>query len=131
MSCFLVSDNHLGAIIGYACRENLKTGYGGNPGRYAYAPGEEQAACDILYAANAKSVNARYTTNVDESGCTYHPNAIKLRPIEVIKACDCYAYQCDEWDGFEGSEAQRIVDGIREHAIGKLPGYDAAEWSID
>ena len=131
MSCYLVTDKHISAIIGWACRENISAGWGSNPGRYAYTPGFEQEACDILYAANVKSVNARYKESADESGCTFLTSAPRLNPIEVIKACDCLAYQCDEWEGFEGSTAQAILRDIQRGAITRLPGYDKSRWSIE
>ena len=131
MSCFVVSDNHISAILAWACRGNINAGWGSNPGRYAYMPALEQEAANFLYAANVKSFNARYKEDVEETGCVYNPHAIKLTPIEVIKACDCLAYQCDEWEGFEGSIAQAILRDIKQQAIPKLPGYDAAKWSVE
>lgn len=130
MSCFQVSDNHISAIIGYACRTNLKAGWGSNPGRYAYTPGQEQEAFDLLFKANQASVQARYGSDDPEAVGEYQVKAPQLRPIEVIKAIDSLAYQCDEWEGFVGSDAQAILRDIREKAIGQLPGYAAAAWSI-
>lgn len=130
MSCYVVSQKHISAILRWACRNNLKAGWGGNPSRYAYQPGQEQEAFDLLYAANVKSVNERYNETSIESGPSYLSYAPELTPIEVIKACDCLAYQCDEWSGFEGSDADRILRSIKEAAIQRLPGYDAASWSI-
>ena len=130
MSCFVVSDKHISAIIGWACRENISAGWGSNPGRYAYQPALEQEACDILYAANVKSVNARYKENEDTTGCTYLIDAPHLSPIEVIKAINCLEYQCDEWEEFDGSMAKAILRDIKEAAATKLPGYDTAKWSI-
>jgi hypothetical protein len=128
MSCFVVSNNHISAIIGWACRENISAGW--INGCYAYRPGAEQEATDILYAANIQSHNARYQLDESTFDCVYNPTAIQLKRIEVIKACDCLAYQCDEWEGFEGSKAQAILRDIKQSAIYKLPGYDAAPWSI-
>jgi asparagine synthetase B (glutamine-hydrolysing) len=130
MSCYQVSANHISAIVRFACRENLRAGWLGNPGRYGYTPGQEQEAFELLETANRKSVESRYHEELDQSVGTYNPDAITLRPIEVLKAIDGLAYQCDEWDGFEASTANAILKGIREHAIGKLPGYGAAAWSI-
>jgi hypothetical protein len=130
MSCFSVSDKHISAIIGWACRENMSAGWGSNPGRYAYSPGIEQEAFDILRQANTKSVNARYKEDHDPCG-TYLTSAPRLSAIEVIKAIDCLAYQCDEWDGFEGSDAQAILRDIKQGAITRLPGYDTSKWAIE
>ena len=131
MSCYIVSHKHISAIIGWACRENISAGWGSNPGRYAYQPGLEQAACNILYEANVKSVNARYNESSPEVGCLFQTGAPKLKPIEVIKAIDALSYQCDEWEGFEDSIAAKILRDIKQGAITQLPGYDEAAWSID
>lgn len=129
MSCFIVSDNHLSAIIGYACRANLAAGW--VDGRHIYQPGQEQEACDLLYQANVRSFNARYKEYTDETSCLYNAFAPKLLPIEVVKACDCLAYQCDEWTFFEGSPAERLIQDIRNAAIRRIPGYEAAKWSVE
>jgi hypothetical protein len=130
MSCFSVSDKHISAILGWACREGINAGWHSNPGRYAYKPGLEQEAFDLLRQANTASVNARYSEEHEPLG-TYTLKAPQLRPIEVIKAIDCLAYQCDEWEGFEDSTANKILQGIKAAAITRLPGYDASKWAIE
>ena len=129
MSCYIVTDKHLSAIIRWACTNNIKAGH--INGRYLYQPGQEQEAVDLLHAANVRSVNARYKEDTPEAGAVYDLSAPSLRPIDAIKACDGLAYQCDCWEGFEGSEAQTLIRDIQRHAIRRLPGYDAAPWSID
>ena len=131
MSCYIVNDKHLSAIIRWACVNNIKAGRIGNPGRYAYQPGQEQEAVNLLHAANVRSVNARYNESTPLDGAVYDPPAPLLTPIEVIKACDGLAYQCDEWEFFEGSEAQTMIRDIQRHAIRQLPGHEAAKWSIE
>lgn len=128
MSCFIVSNAHLSAIVGWALRHNLSVGWGN--GAYAYMPGLEQEAVNILDAANVKSCNARYKEDTPEGDSVYEVDAPILSPIDVIKACDCLAYQCSEWEGFDGSTAQRLLDDIRDGAITRLPGYESARWSI-
>lgn len=129
MSCYIVPDKHLSAIIRWACVNNIKAAY--TRGDYLYRPGLEQEAVNLLHAANVKSVNERYNETTPEGGAVYDIGAPSLRPIDVIKACDGLAYQCDEWGDFEGSDAQRLIRDIQSAAIRKLPGYDAAPWSIE
>lgn len=131
MSCYIVTDKHLSAIIKWACISNLKAGWVTNPGRYLYQPGQEQEAVNLLHAANVRSVNARYKGDTPLDGAIYNPFAPALRPVEVLKACDALAYQCDEWEGFEGSDAQALIRGIQKEAVRQLPGYEAADWSIE
>lgn len=130
MSCYVVADNHINAIIRYACLHNIKV-WGGNPSRYIYSPGEEQAAAETLYAANRLSVNERYKESEVVDGFVYNCGAPLLNHIQVIKAIDGLAYQCDNWTGFETSHARRILDAIKQYAIRALPGYEGAAWAID
>ena len=129
MSCYIVPDKHISAIIRWASGEGIRAAY--TRGDYLYQPGQEQEAVNLLHAANVRSVNERYNETTPEDGAVYDPMAPSLRPIEVIKACDGLAYQCDEWEGFEGSDAQKLIREIQSAAIRKLPGYDAAKWSIE
>jgi hypothetical protein len=131
MSCHIVSNNHISAIIRFACINNLKAGWTSNKG-YAYEPGREQEACDLLYDANVRSVNARYKEDAPTVGCIYNSHARGLLPIEVIKAIQGLEYQCDEWEGFEDSKARYLLCDIAREAVSMLPGYEAARtWSID
>ena len=130
MSCYIVSATHISAIVQFACRHNMKVGWLGGSRGYAYKPGMEQEAVDILYAANVKSVNQRYREKTPTDGCVYNPGVSALEPIEVIKAVHGLRYQCDEWSEFEGSDAARILRDIEQNAIQLLPGYDVAEWEI-
>lgn len=117
MSCFIVSDKHLSAIVRWA-------------EQYTTQPGKQQEAVNLLHAANVRSVNARYREDTPLDGAVYEPDAPLLSPIEVIKACDCLAYQCDNWEGFKGSEAQALILCIQAQATRELPGYANAKWSI-
>ena len=128
MSCYIVPNNHISAILRYACGENLHVS---ELGLEVYRPGKEQEAGELLYEANVRSVNARYKEDNPETGFLYNPNASDLRPIEVIKLCDALAYQCDEWEQFDTSHAAKLIIAIQSRAIHKLPGYDAAPWSIE
>ena len=130
MSCYIVTDKHISAIIGYACRENIRLDGRAGEG-CIYAPGMEQEASALLHAANVRSVNTRYNKDSPEDGIVFDTAAPKLSAIDVIKACDGLAYQCDEWTSFDGSNADKLLKVIQRHAVRKLPGYDAAPWSIE
>lgn len=130
MSCFVVSQKHISAIVRWANVHNLKAGWIAAERRFVYTPGKEQELVDLLYAANTKSVNARYKENHPEHGMKFDSSAPMLTPVEVIKACDCSIHQCGEWPGFKGSEAERAIQDIKQAAIPCLPGYEAAAWEI-
>jgi hypothetical protein len=48
----------------------------------------------------------------------------------MIKLCHHYAYQACEHDGWEASDARKLVDAIEAHAVRHLPGYDDAPWGV-
>lgn len=130
MSCYIVTDNHLSAIIDYARRSQLQI-YGGAGSGQLYQPGMEQEAVNTLYAANVKSVNYRYKESTPEVGAKYITNAPALDAIGVIKAIDGLAYQCDAWEGYEDSNAQKLLQTIQRYAVTQLSGYDKSSWSIE
>jgi hypothetical protein len=119
MSCYIVPTRHISAIVRYAADSKL------------LIENTEYQACDFLYAANVRSVNARYNESLPEDGIVYDAEAPQLTAIQVLKANQGLAYQCDEWDGFTDSPANRFLNIVQRHAITQLPGYDAAPWSIE
>lgn len=104
--------------------------------------GEYERAAEIanmLWMENIKSVSHRYP---GESSATL-PGPIdenfviepgdfrvfrRIRPIQVLKACKCYAYQSCEHPEWEQSEAYAFIESLKESAIASLPGYEDAEW---
>jgi hypothetical protein len=127
MSAFIVNDNHISALVRWACRDNLRY-YRRNADGVGVA-GNEQRIAQLLLDENIKSVNHRYNETTEQA-IVYDAFATNLLPIEVIKACHCLAYQSCEHDGWEASEAKCILDSIEAAAIRRLPGYDAAKWEI-
>lgn len=129
MSAFICSHQHINAIVRWASRHNV-TSWHSNPSRLHSVAGNEQDTAALLYAENVKSVNHRYRDTTDTSGIVYDPFAPDLRPIDVIKACDCLAYQSCEHPQWETSLACHLLKEIQRTAITKLPGYDHAKWAI-
>lgn len=128
MSAYVVNQNHISAIVRWACRNNVSVYYS-NPTRSLKA-GQEQEMAEILLAENVKSVNYRYNETAEPEAIVYDAFATILKPVEVIKACQCLEYQSCEHDGWDDSVAKKILDTITDAAIRNLPGYDAAPWEI-
>lgn len=51
-----------------------------------------------------------------------------MEPIAVIKAVHCYQYQACERPDWRGSLAYDLCEGLIQHLIVKVPGYDAGPW---
>ena len=129
MSAFLCTDEHISVLAYYAFARAKVRPFG--------CALEERGLTDAeviarrLHAENVRSVNHRYR----EDGCppfAYSWAAARKVPsipaVQIIKAAKCYAYQACEHDGWESSDAKRVVDLIIEHAILDLPGYSEAPW---
>lgn len=131
MSAFQVSPEHINYLV-HACQRYDASGH-----IYAYRDyqGRPDDLGNMLARVNAESVNARYAHHNDP--CAPIPyrwsmrTAVPLSPIQVIKACDCYRYQSCEHPDWPGSQAEQIIEQLRERAITLLAGYDEAEWEIE
>lgn len=120
MSAFMCDDRHISALACYAA-EHLQ----------AIWHRSAQEFAELLHAENVRSVNARYNRS-DEPIFTFEFVDVRnVSQIRVIKAAHCYAYQSCEHDGWEHSEAKRVIEAIESEAASRLPDYDAAPWGWD
>lgn len=134
MSAFILAKKHIDTLVEaalFTCR-NSRKGFGFiHNGDYKVINDGDNIG-QILVNQNYSSVNYRYNEN--KNPYEYHmeeiPLTISMRPIQILKACDCYDYQSCETIDYYTTEAYAIVDGIRKNIIHKLPGYDKAEWDI-
>lgn len=131
MSAFIVSDNHINAIVSWMARpEN-------NYGRTMLTEDCQQVG-RVLMEENCKSVGHRYGHHAcmakecadSVESYRFKQDKAKRSAVEIIKACQCLEYQSCEHDGWSDSQAKRILDEVQSTAISKLPGYDAASWAI-
>jgi len=128
MSAFIVSNTQINALVRYASRLGLSYQYAGLTRRIA---GMEQETAEMLLAANYDSVNARYKENELPREIIYRIDAPMLDAIKAIKLANSLAYQSCEFDEYEASESKVFTDTLVSWAVSKLPGYDAAPWTID
>ena len=145
MSCFIVSDYHVSALVAWAIRQGLDL---------AASP---DAVAHELASANRAAFNerygGRYQMEFEPFGGLDRSAGAELLPVAIVKACDCLDYQACDWTSWESSDANVYLDAIRraavtlafgsmraaaaaladpgQHAIRELPGYDAAPWCLD
>jgi hypothetical protein len=144
MSIYVLSDNHINALLTYAIAHRISLPVRDADGSIRTAldlskSADQQKAADILHTQNVRSVCFNYPEdNADEYGLItfkrYWHNGIAgqcISGVQVIKACECYDYQSCETDDYEQTTAKLIIASISRHAISELPGYEEAEWSID
>lgn len=129
MSAFVVSENHINALVSFAIGgQNPATAFWDR--KHIDFRGNEQMLADVLMNANVEAVNTRYGDEEQLTGCKFRRNCTPPSPVAILKACDCYDYQTCELDGYESTFAAKIIEAVRNKAIRALPGYDAAKWSI-
>jgi len=130
MSCFIVNDYHVNALVTWAALQRVPLDYS--------AP----VAAELLAAANRRAFAQRYEGRYqDESPAFGGYQAVdvsELLPVGIVKACDCLAYQSSDWTGWDASEAAELLRAIRSAAccmvkgpqFHRLPGYEAAAWEL-
>lgn len=128
MSAFIVSNTQINALVRAASRLGLAYQYAGLTRRVA---GLEQEAAEMLLAANYDSVNYRYKESDLPREIVYAIDAPLLPAIATIKLANSLAYQSCEFPEWEASEAKAFLDTLIDWSVNKLPGYDAAPWTID
>jgi hypothetical protein len=155
MSAFICDPKHF-AVLGHFAAQRQFGGthnvYQPQVARLLEAPTlvtglDDQTYADlianVLYKENIRSVLHRYQNDDLDSapGPIDKPMSIKtgdwsplklcVKPIEILKACDCLEYQSCETDDYYETPAYEILNMIRKAAIQALPGYDEAPWGIE
>jgi hypothetical protein len=136
MSCFIVSDYHVSALVAWAIRQGV-----------ALAASPDAVAHELASAnraAFAERYQGRYQDEVAPFGGLDRSAGAELRPVAIVKACDCLDYQASDWSSWDRSTAAAHLAAIRSAAlesaagalwkyfdVDTLPGYDAAAWCLD
>jgi hypothetical protein len=131
MSCFVVPDFHINALVSWTIGRDIPLGHG------------RAALARTLAAANRRAYQERYQDPGEPSD--YRGFSIvdvsHLDPLAIVKACDCLDYQASDWTGWRASDACRVLESIRAVALHlaagdyqgsayDLPGYSAAPWCL-
>ena len=120
MSAFMLSDNHLNALLSF-----LKK----NTRHAQWTKDDLSRYGNVLKHQNNRSVNFRYKTE-DKCSEFILKDVVSPSAVQVLKYCACYDYQACETDDYKNTEAFEIIQKIRSIAIDKLPGYGEAEWAL-
>jgi len=137
MSCFIVSDYHVSALVAWAIRADVLPD--------AVSP---DALAHELASANRAAYSERYLGRYDSElapfGALDRSAGAELQPVAIVKACDCLNYQASDWTGWDQCEPAAHLAAIRATAqaaclggryvpepLHALPGYDAAPWGLD
>ena len=136
MSCFVVPDFHVSALVAWAVHNRALVGISADALAHGLATANRFAFAQ-RYAGRYLDELAPFTgLDLDADRA--------LDPIGVVKGCDCLAYQASDWAGWDGCEAAAHLAAIRAAALHRatggtwrddmrahrLPGYDAAAWTL-
>ena len=141
MSCFVVNDYHVNALVAWAVARDVLP--------HDVSP---DALAHKLASANRAAFTARYAMAQPFEGFDFElVDASHLVPVAVVKACDCLEYQASDWPSWHESKACAHLAAIRAGALAlalaglsisarasaggldygrELPGYDAAAWEL-
>lgn len=152
MSAYIVSDNTIHAIVGFA----WGNGYSPNVSTVRDWPGTTtphgyillRDQChrttpsrigQLLLHENYLSVNYRYREDDQTPRYTFKRFDVfdikgtrrPLKPIDIVKLCDCLDYQSCEHPGWPDSWARDFLTRVKDVAMQTSPEYEAAPWGLD
>ena len=136
MSCFVVPDFHVSALVSWAVAQGVAL------------DASPDAVAHMLASANRRAFSERYAGRYDSElvpfGGLDRSAGVDLAPVAIVKACDCLDYQACDWSTWTDSDAFGYLVAIRRaavaladpagnpSAIGRgLAGYDLAAWTLD
>ena len=127
MSMYVVSCKHINALVNHIDQQTLQY-YGFKSiqdiGRELLAE-NVTAACDRYSDLSPETAQQNFS---GESGYSYTLETVPA--LHALSLLSGYEYQACESADWEKSKARDICERLRLALIRKLPGYDAAPWSI-
>ncbi len=136
MSAFLVDNDTIDLLVSaiklYRLKEDgyLRPDTGNEPDHLPGVRPEHYTYDDlgkVLLYQNHRSLGARYGDPVEVP--TYHLRlVVSLRPVDIIKSCQCLQYQACETDDYGQTYTKQLLDSLVDAAIRRLPGYEEAPW---
>lgn len=146
MSCFVVSDAHLNALIATAvygpkdAQEHVRRGlwrvWFRHESNYARLECADKIG-QMLLGENLKSYAFNYPSEADPEDDAktaafyrFHASAQPLTRVQALKAIFCLEYQSNSHEEWETSDAANFLQSLRLQIIESLPGYEEAAYSI-
>ena len=133
MSCMMLTDKHIAAIVGIPCPIT--------------GPDNDETIehkAGLLVAANFRAFSERYPDEKTREACGISDDDAKWRStpakaielaksmtaVELLKSCQCFEYQANEADDWKSSKARDIVEQAVNRVVGAMAGYDDAPWGL-
>jgi hypothetical protein len=133
MSCQVLSNVHLSAIIRFAQLRNIDTTLRRNSGFDQLTLGTQIAMLygDVLRKANIDAYVQRYPSDDELTYAFEYKSGALVEPVPFIKLLDSLEYQCRQATNYPTSEACKLIQQMRQDAIRCLPGYEKAPWALE
>ena len=125
MSCHLCEDFDISFLVQYAMDNDLIFRIEG----FRDLPKEEIGS--RLFTTNLGSVDTKYgddNSKVPPFKWDTLAEIAEYSPMQVIVSAQHFGYQCANFAQYDGSNMERLILYIINHATHKLPGYDDAKW---
>jgi hypothetical protein len=135
MSAWIVSKNHIDALVTWAIDNNLIVKHNG--WSYRISDNPDRVGLE-LWAENHRSVNYRYDEETAVPDYVFKEN--KQDGLVIFKNIQCYDYQTCECDNYRETFSSAFVNATLEILSGlgytydkvrDLKEYDAAPWGIN
>lgn len=126
MSCYVVSDEHICAIVSFASKVRLRYGSGQNSLTLSETKNLDKV-CKILKDHNVESFNSRYDgkySNEVTPGIVFNGDFKDLHAMQIIKLVDSLSCECRHHTDFTNSAAEHFLENVKDAAIRRLPGYN-------
>ena len=144
MSAYLADNNHITYILESALEINARQSrrhpeeyhwYDTSGRHQVLSPATMQATGQMLREANVASIKDLYEDRPIQGfvplGETleyqYRPTTYAWDPVQVLKALECYTYQCCFRDD-SPQDADRLTRDLTHSVIMLLPGYEHRTW---
>jgi len=118
MSCFILPDCHISALVAFAIKHGVV--FEELPSIVA------QRFADANRAAYSEQYERRYDFEVATYGGLDRSADADLSPVAIVKACDSLAYQASDWSEWDNSIAARHLRAIRRLAAALADPYNSA-----
>lgn len=130
MSSFMVSDRHILFLVAAwaRCRRDLSV---------TVLREDMALVATMLKQANHRSIMHLYPDRapMPPEFLTFQPAQMpevprSFDPVAVIKAATCLDYQSCDPDGWEQTNAAKLIQSLISDAIARLPGWRDADWAM-
>lgn len=118
MSAYVVSNNTIRAVIGYAADHDLK----------AMGVTTKDALGQILLDENVRSVNHRYSTSQEPEPFTYG-DGYKVSPRQAVWHLMCIEYQSCETPDWTVTRAHNLLFRLLQNIAKQIAGDIEGSWN--